>query len=253
MSLTGINYVCPVPIELDLPDVVFKYRAVNEYLVSSLQRSQVWLARPDSFNDPFEPERIFSDTPFSQELDRDVREAGVLCLCKHNDNLAMWSYYGNAMKGLAIGYDLAVLLRDLKPINPDSEDQSSPWRYVYDLDYRDDGLSPIQEMSLLTTEESRALEYQKMFATKAAVFSHEDECRIVVPPSSDSRSEYDAWSGHGLYQHAPEAVKEIIFGELIAEQDRAAIMEIMARRDVAFFNAVRCKTSFRVRIERINA
>lgn len=60
MKLTDISNVCPVPAELDLPDTVFKYRAVNQFLFSSLLLNQVWLAKPDTFNDPFEPERIFS-------------------------------------------------------------------------------------------------------------------------------------------------------------------------------------------------
>jgi hypothetical protein len=249
MILKEINNVCPVPLDLNLPEIVFKYRAVNEYLLPSLQKNQIWLAKPDSFNDPFEPERIFSYSAFADELARNVREAGVLCLCKRNNNLAMWSYYGDALKGLTIGYDLAVLVRDLKPVEPSSDELSQRCRYVYDLEYRDDGLSLIQEMDLLTTDENRGREYQKMFATKAAVFHHEDGCRVVVPPSPDSRPEWSPWSGHGLYQYALEAVKEIIFGELMPEQDRQAVLEIMEGRDIKFFNAVRDKTSFRIRVE----
>ena len=248
MTLKEINNVCPVPLDLVLPDIVFKYRAVNDYLLSSLHKNQLWLAKPDSFNDPFEPERVFSDSPFAVELARDVREAGVLCLCKRNDNLAMWSYYGDALKGLTIGYDLAVLLSHLRPVNPSSDELSPRWRYVYDLDYRDEGLSLIQEMDLLTTDENRGRVYQKMFATKAAVFHHEDECRVVVPPSPDSRPEWSPWSGHGLYQYAPEAVKEIVFGELMPEQDRQSILKITEGRNVKFFNAVRDKSSFKIRV-----
>lgn len=249
MNLKEINNVCPVPLGLALPDIVFKYRAVNKYLLPSLHKNQLWLAKPDSFNDPFEPERVFSDSPFAVELARDVREAGVLCLCKRNDNLAMWSYYGDALKGLTIGYDLAVLLSDLKPVNPSSDEFSPRWRYVYDLEYRDDGLSLIREMDLLTIDENREREYQKMFATKAAVFHHEDECRVVVPPSPDSRPEWSPWSGHGLYQYAPEAVKQIVFGELMPEQDRQSILKIMEGRNVKFFNAVRDRASFKIRVE----
>ena len=116
MSLSDIDNVCCVPHGLTLPDTVYKYRAVNDYVFKSLQDGQVWLAKPDTFNDPFEPERIFSGSTFSDALARDVREAGVLCLCKRNDNLAMWSYYGNALKGIAIGYDLAKLVRSLEPV-----------------------------------------------------------------------------------------------------------------------------------------
>lgn len=251
MSLSDVDDVCCVPYGLTLPDTVYKYRAVNDYVFKSLQDGQVWLAKPDTFNDPFEPERIFSGSTFSDALARDVRESGVLCLCKRNDNLAMWSYYGNALKGIAIGYDLAKLVRSLEPVTFTQNECSPRWRYVYDLAYRDDGLSLIEEMRLLNTADDRALEYQKMFATKAAVFGHEEECRVVVPPSPDQPHTWPehAWSGHGLYQHATDAVKEIIFGELVTEQDRQAIMEIMVGREVRFFNAVRDKARFGIRIE----
>lgn len=251
MSLSDIDNVCCVPYCLTLPDTVYKYRAVNDYLFKSLQDGQVWLAKPDTFNDPFEPERIFSGSTFSDALARDVREAGVLCLCKRNDNLAMWSYYGNALKGLAIGYDLANLVRSLEAVTFTQNECSSRWRYVYDLAYRDDGLSLIEEMRLLNTQEERAREYQMMFATKAAAFDHEDECRIVVPPSPDQPDTWPehAWSGHGLYQHSLDAVKEIVFGELVTDQDRQAITQIMVGRDVAFYDAVRDKTRFMIQIQ----
>lgn len=254
MKLSGISYVCPVPADLDLPDTVFKYREVNQFLFSSLLLNQVWLAKPETFNDPFEPDRIFSDSAFSGALARDVREAGVLCLCKRNDNLAMWSYYGNALKGIAIGYHLPDLIRSLRPVALTQNECSPRWRYVYDLAYRDDGLSLIQEMNLLHAAEDRACEYQKMFATKAAAFGHEEECRVVVPPSPDQPDNWPehAWSGHGLYRHAPDAVKEIVFGELVTEQDRQAIMKIMAGRDVTFFNAVRHTDSFKIRVEPVS-
>jgi hypothetical protein len=128
MTLIGIPNVYPVPDELDLPSTVFKYREVNQFLFSSLLLNQVWLAKPDTFNDPFEPERIFSGSTFSDALARDVREAGVLCLCMRNDNVAMWSYYGNALKGVAIGYDLVNLVRSLEPVTFTQNECSPRWR-----------------------------------------------------------------------------------------------------------------------------
>lgn len=251
MNLIGIPNVCPIPAELDLPGTVYKYRTVNEFLVQSLSLNQVWLAKPDTFNDPFEPERIFSGSPFSDALARDVREAGVLCLCKRNDNLAMWSYYGEALKGIAIGYNMVSLARGLEPVAVTQNECSPRWRYVYDMDYSDNGLSLIREMSLIDDQKERAREYQKMFATKAAAFDHEEECRVVVPPSAFQPDQWpeDAWSGHGLYRHSPDALKEIVFGELVTDQDRQAITQIMVGRDVAFYDAVRDKSRFKIQIK----
>jgi len=252
MQLTDIDYVCCVPAALELPCTVYKYRKVSKRLVQSLREGQIYLAKPESFNDPFEPERIFSGSAFSVELARTVHEAGVLCLCKSNDNLPMWSYYGDALKGLAIGYDMAHLVRSLAPVAPSPNDLSPRWRYVFGLDYRDDGLSLVKEVDLLRNDARTDNERQKMFATKATAFSHEDECRVVVQPSADSSPEY-AWSGHGLYRYAPEAVREIVFGELMTESGRRAIMEVMVGREVSYFNAVRHKDSFKIRVEPVSS
>ena len=253
MKLNGIPDVYPVPDELDLPERVYKYRAINKFLLQSLSLNQVWLAKPDTFNDPFEPDRIFSGSTFSDALSRDIREAGVLCLCKRNDNLAMWSYYGDALKGIAIGYDLAKLVRSLEPVTFTQNECSPRWRYVYDLAYRDDGLSLIEEMRLLNTADDRALEYQKMFATKSVAFNHEDECRIVVPPSAYQPDTWPelSWFGYGLYKHSLDAVQEIVFGELVTYQDRQLITQIMAGREVAFFDAVRDKTEFKIKTQSV--
>jgi hypothetical protein len=66
--------------------------------------------------------------------------------------------------------------------------------------------------------------------------------------SPDSSGEH-AWSSYGLYQHTPEAVKEIVFGELMTAPDRQAILKIMTGRNVAYFKAVRDNSSFEINIQ----
>ena len=245
MNLSSIDYVCPVPFNLALPEIVYKYRETNEFLLKSLIMNQVWLAKPDSFNDPFEPERIFSGTAFSQALNRDIRDSGILCLCKRNSNLPMWSYYGNGLRGVAIGYRLAELVRSLNPVNPANNENTPRWKYIYDLNYHDEELTEINEMALLQNDHMTDSERQKMFATKSNYYVHEEECRIVVPPSPDTQEEF-SWSGYGLYQHASNAVREIVFGELVTDQDRQAIIKVMADRDILFFDASRNKKRFEI-------
>lgn len=249
MKLSDINYVCCVPSTLTMPSVVYKYRGIknNKYFLESLHLNQIWLAKPESFNDPFEPERLFSGTPFSRELERSVREAGVLCLCKNSSNLPMWSYYGDGLRGVALGYDLKVLLASLEPVEPSINDPSPRWKYVFDLDYCDVGFSEIDEMALLRNDHLTDAVRQKMFATKSQVFSHEQECRIVVQPSPDSHPAF-SWHGDGLYRHAPDALREIIFGELIADQDRQDIMQAVGSRKITFMQAARDKNSFKINI-----
>jgi hypothetical protein len=55
----NINNVCLVPSNLLLPEIIYKYREVNDRLLSSLEKNEIWFAELQSFNDPFEPARIF--------------------------------------------------------------------------------------------------------------------------------------------------------------------------------------------------
>lgn len=249
MKLIGLNCVSPVPDDLDLPSFVYKYRSVNEHLFRSLLLNQVWLARPGDFNDPFEPERQFmasaGSEAFTATLARDIREAGVLCLCKSNNNLPMWSYYGNGLRGVAIGYDLKALLENLRPVSATQNECTPRWKYVFDLNYQDKSPEKIDDQALLVNDSGMARQRANMFATKSRAYEHEDECRIVVRPSPDETPEF-CWVGHGLYQHAPEAIREIVFGELTPEQDRQAIIAILSNRNITFKVAVRSKERFAV-------
>lgn len=247
MKLDAIPHVCPVPISLELPELAYKYRNINKFLFRSLLLNQVWLAQPCTFNDPFEPERIFSGSAFSQALERSVRASGVLCLCKSATNLPMWSYYGNGLRGLAVAYDMAELLKSLVPVAPTANECSTRWKYVFALAYQADGLGEVDEMALLRNDALTDAERQKMFATKSPAYEHEEEIRIVVQPSPDSTADF-AWQGHGLYQHTPGALREIIFGELVSAEDQRAITEVLVGRDVVFRQAKRNKSSFSIHI-----
>lgn len=245
MIMKEISYVCPIPLGLELPEVVYKYREVNERLLGSLLLGQVWLPKPESLNDPFEPERIFSGSRFGDALDRDIREAGVFCLCKSRTNLSMWSYYGGGLKGVAIGYDLRAFLESLAPVEPSNDEGSTRWKYIFDLRYCSKDFSAIDEMALLKNNHFTDEERQKMFATKSPAYQHEEECRIVVQPSPDSKKEF-SWVGHGLYEYDKRAVREIVFGELISNQMRKAIAKIVEGRDVKLFDASRSKSRFEI-------
>ncbi len=246
MSLANINYVCPVPPALELPKTVYRYRAIDKRLINSLILSQLWMAKPATFNDPFEPQRIFSETPFGSELARNVEEAGVLCLCKSKCNLPMWSYYGDGLRGVAVGYDLEALLKDLEPLKP-RLDESPTWKYVFEVNYDSEGQRPVDEMALLRNDYLTKEARQLMFATKHSAFDHEEECRVVVQPSPDSKHDH-AWSGWGEYKHAPEAVKKLVFGELTPESDREVLRRLLAGRQIEFFEARRSKRSFDIEI-----
>ena len=247
----NINNVYLVPPNLVLPEIGYKYREINDNLLCSLQHNTIWFAQLESFNDPFEPARIFSETPYGNALKMDIDGSGVLCLCKSNLNLPMWSYYGNGLRGITIGYNTEELLRTLEPVHPHKNELTPRWRYVFDMKYDDSELGRIEEMNLLLNNEMTDLERQKMFATKSNAYNHENEFRIVIQPRAifiDENPKPQWMSTSGLYKHSQESIKEIIFGELCSSPDRKLIKQILASKKVNYKEVVRSKNNFTIEL-----
>ena len=248
MNAISIPYVYPAPSDLNVPEKLYKYREINEILFKSLLMNQVWFSKPDSFNDPFEPHRIFAETAYGGALGRDFRESGILCLCKRKDDLPMWSYYGAGLRGVAIGYDTERLLRSLAPENPHKNEKVTRWKYVFDMQYSNSTISEVNGQALIDGGIDKYQEHQKIFATKSESFSHEDEIRIVIRPNAKQDTE-NFRVGHGLYNHSEDSVAEIVFGELVSKQNREAIIKAMLGRSVELFTARRMKDRFEIFIE----
>ncbi|WP_081666752.1 DUF2971 domain-containing protein [Laribacter hongkongensis] len=245
----NLQDVSPVPTDLDLPSTVYKYREINDRLYESITLNQIYIPAPSTFNDPFDSSKILSRTAFGEILHRNINESGMLCLCKFADNLPMWAYYGDGLKGVSIGYDLKMLLHSLKPLKPNPNEYSPRYRYVFDVQYCSGKMEPIREYGLLNNDDR---EIQKMYATKSTAFQHENECRIMVPASPDINGDC-TWVGYGMYTHAPEAIKEIIFGIGVLNEKKQAIMEMLKNRNISFKQAIPIKENFGLTIEPLTA
>jgi hypothetical protein len=68
-------------------------------------------------NDPFEGQ-IIGD----KHIQNLFQNAGVLSLSRVNDNLLMWSHYGNSHNGLCYGFDKNILIESIwKDVEPSGE------------------------------------------------------------------------------------------------------------------------------------
>lgn len=232
----NINYVRLVPDTINVPSTLYKYRELNKNSLGSLLCNQVFFSKPQDFNDPYEPDKIYEDSTFGKVLDKTVKESGILCLCREPTSLSMWSYYASALKGFAIGYNTEDLLKSIAP---------EKWKEVYEIKYDIGEILKVETAQIIQSKyEAIDPEKIKMFATKASIFAHEKEFRIVVEPHPD----FD-YVGYGLYDHKEEAISEIIFGELISQNDERTIREAVRGRDITFKRAIRAKNEFRIEIE----
>lgn len=231
----NIRYVRLVPDSIQVPEILYKYRELNKNSLSSLLCSTVYFSKPQDFNDPYEPEKIFEDSPFGKVLDRTVKESGILCLCSEPTSLSMWSYYASALRGFAVGYRSVELLKSVAP---------EKWKQVYSVNYDTKEIGAVDTAQIIKCHyPDKDPEKIKMFATKAGIFAHEKEFRIVIEPDPDFYC-----MGYGLYGHSPESISEIVFGELMPPDDQMAVREALKGRDITYKKAFRIKNEFKIEV-----
>ncbi len=231
----NINYVRLVPESIQVPQILYKYRELNKNSLSSLLCNKVYFSKPENFNDPYEPEKIFEDSSFGKILDRRVKESGILCLCSEATSLSMWSYYASALKGFSVGYHSFNLLKSIAP---------ERWKEVYSVKYDAEEIIAVDTVQIIKPHyPSKDPEKIKMYATKADIFAHEKEFRIVIEPGPDFE-----YMGYGLYEHSSESVSEIVFGELMPPDDERTVREALKGRDISYKKAIRMKNKFRIEV-----
>src|SRR5208282_855772 len=124
--------------ELHLPKHIYKYRCDCAYSRDTLETNTVWLASPDSYNDPYDCWLTFPDGILAMLLQRrlgevaecysaavsglasqaasalqEIRKMAKLCsFSAVNNSLLMWSHYADHHKGFCLEYDLEALKPD---------------------------------------------------------------------------------------------------------------------------------------------
>ncbi|WP_330746979.1 DUF2971 domain-containing protein [Chryseobacterium sp. CP-77] len=238
----------------DIPDILYKYRDwSDDYHKKVITENQLFLSSRRRFNDPFDssipyrydeneltPENIFlklreiekkinpslseneiinrcyeiqkndrftsgaywKDNYEKYLNDIDVR-FGILSLTTKRDNLLMWSHYTNSHKGYCIGFDKKILFELIEgTLGKINYEKKMPYIPLFD----DTGLGA-----------------NNILFTKSKDWEYEDEYRIKKHFAADK-----------VYIFPNEAVKEVILGMKLTEEEKDDILKIIKSK---FLNA----------------
>lgn len=223
--------------KIDLPNILFKLYALNDYAVDSLLNNYVYATHPSQFNDIFDcheelikyddPEFIknfitnsYEEDSIRKEMLADIEKAGVfiqrnlkeiiyrklgiLSLTGDPQNILMWSYYTNHY-GFAIEYDLAKF----------------PFKYhgPFPVNYQ-------KEIEPISLKECR-IELAMLLQTnlKYDGWKHENEWRLLIEsPGTDMVSpQFEALKklgGHDRkFPYPIEAIKSVLLGNRFFDPD----------------------------------
>ena len=238
---------------MEYPQVnhLYKYCAYNTNSLSILVNRKIRVARPKSFNDPFDcnirfkPPEMNSEA-FRKYLERtkrgtgnlhkdyeifmyrleqfrniDITNLGVFSMSEIKDNILMWSHYAGQHEGFCIAFDRLPnnLLGDF--------DRTQPVNYYCDYPEVD----PLDSNGNLDTSI-----HKKMLFSKAKDWAYEKEWRIT----------YDKGDEEALM---PGNISSIIFGLRTPDHHKNTIRNILADQPgIRYQEAVEVKYHFLLEI-----
>jgi len=229
---------------------LYKYRVYNTKSLSILINKKIWLATPESFNDPFDCNIKFKSQINSEAFNKylkqtgrttgdlnrdyntflkglaefrnkDIKKFGVFSMSQIKDNILMWSHYANQHEGFCIEFVRSSnnLLGDIEVTRP----------VDYHCNYPE--VEPLDSNGNIDHSI-----FRKMLFTKAKDWSYEKEWRLT----------YDEGNKE---EQLPADISSIIFGLRMPEEHKNTIRNILADQpNIRFQQATEEEYQFRLKI-----
>ena len=213
--------------------IFFKYRKIDKYFLSSLVNSELYFARPDRLNDPFdckvnilkslENAVLKSDPPsrtrleklrgmhkFYGKLESDLANMGVCSFSLELNNPLMWSHYADSHRGVCLTYSFPPSFfkqtaHDILGVAPVEYDNNplSDW-FIQEAhrigDFEEFGISLLQ----------------KALTVKAKLWEYEKEVRIIR-------------ATEGVQALDKHYLKQVCFGLATPDDDIALVKRIIGQ------------------------
>jgi len=213
----------------------------------------IWRQQIKSHNE----ETVRMCTEYLEEMNnwwyRLSKASRILCLAEDRENLLMWAHYAKDHTGIVIKFKCLPEL-DTPLIAARKVDYSCKPPVIAELnDY----------VKYLTGQSSGLIDHRaifyKLFLTKSAQWSYEQEWRVFIPPfnmenptiETDDRGQEILFK---LYSFVPQEIHSIYFGCKISKIDRNNIMECLNNKDmrhVKKYNCVRSDREYKLEFEEI--
>lgn len=214
-------------IDKGIPREIYKYMRIDDNLLNTLEKGELWFSSPLNFNDPFDcqlndqtewtssaiteylnslkigndkidlflskyhsPE-LFSEY-FTKEMKRIISKMGVSCFAISPKNLLMWSHYANSHTGVCLKFDMK---RDLSFFNQSFMVEYSSDYLKYDY-IQNKGFATVLSMT-----------------TKSEHWSYENEVRTIRT------------KGNKAYPFDKNSLTEIIFGVKAEDQKIKSVID----------------------------
>ena len=213
--------------------IIFKFRKIDKNTLKSLVNSELYFARPERLNDPFdcrvnivsslknaisradrlsrdELERLLEiiDSMNLDQLKNDLENIGVCSFSLEFNNTLMWSHYADNHHGICLTYEFPKSFFDK---------MANEILGIVDVDY---GLNPLSDWFLQKELEHDSLKdfvgdlIKKALTVKAKLWEYEKEVRILRKQE-------------GVHVINKKYLKQICFGLLTPSPDIKLLKNII--------------------------
>ena len=207
-------------------NILYKYRADNDYTENIIKNSALWFSRPKEFNDPFDcysvpapfskqdaEKWMYSNALYKNATEEDKKKAKenirnhslmdvkfcidaainnnvICCFNRTEKEILMWSHYSDKHQGLCFQFDI----------------EKDPNLFVLPFDVKYvSSISPINIFKGELTNER----IKQIIAQKYTKWGYEQEVRVIKYTDEINLSNVD--KGKAI-KFNPEALRKIIFG-----------------------------------------
>lgn len=164
-----------------------------------------------------------------RDLYKSIRSSGIYSLSKRIDNELMWAYYASGHTGYAIIFDTEVLARSF---------EHGKWGGMYELEMTYSSKLPQFDISKIDRKDTvKALSC--FVGTKSKVWAHEEEHRLVFDKGGKKlKIDY-------------RAIKGIVFGCRISEEDIDFVMKTFTGRNFEYYQVELKDASYKLVLKRL--
>jgi hypothetical protein len=223
---------------------LFKFRPFNKSSIELLVNRELWFARPDSLNDPFEcqfnPDTIFAAVDAfpmisKEEITRTKKIAldtfnsmGICSFSRARKNQLMWTHYADEHKGFCIGFNETKLT-----IN-------EPKMKSIDVVYQSDlpSKSVVKKFEKITDHKLEGKfdkeAFYSIIGTKYTYWKYERESRLVLVQSKS-------------FPFSADSVVSIAFGLRMSDRDKETLKKLLSSpewKHLKWYQAEKTKGKF---------
>jgi hypothetical protein len=201
----------------NMPRFFYKYSCINDYTISNMLESSIYMSSPNDFNDPYDSLICNAISPtLNESLQKISSKYFVSCFSERWDSILMWSHYADHHKGICIQYDFTLKYRKKENvIYPDIH----PVIYTNSV-YK---LSEGNNLSICILKKAKDWKYEK-------------EWRIIITNEK----------GKPLIMNIPTPISSILFGSRISEKKKKTIYHLSKKLNFNIFQTKIVNDTFKI-------